>query len=430
MKQKEYFEILQQRQHNAGYYYDGPNQNSHPPPQSLHQLKKNRGAILQRSYSDIGYRQNNSQHYHNELQHQQQQHQRRQQTETMLTRNSSSAGYSSKRNNSPKSSVQRSYSDSVRLVQYRKKPNHNFDNEYRQFTQSQRPSSVDRSNRQPIARHPQRPASVDLTTNRRPRSILKKASSASDLNINRSFEEDLIFDDEYLDFKSPRDVLSKNTQHGSAPNLNYSFEDGLSRGNVSHTRPMSPKVVKRVNFISEPTFFRMSPKSPRNPTPNDGYIDDFTSPRGYDHSPRIINGDASRGHLGWAYLQPELPPRTNGKSKASVKSNEGTPVKRENNNNNDDNEQKQPYEIRKPLFNTDSNVVDFGTFISRKLSKLKINKNKKKDKEKKPETFKTQNGESVRTSLDGNFTMLPHTEQSNEGSPARRDNFIDQEVLY
>ena len=107
----------------------------------------------------------------------------------------------------------------------------------------------------------------------------------------------------------------------------------------------------------------------------------------------------------------------------------------------------QPFEIRKPLV-ADNNVVDFGTYISKKLSKLKFgSSSSKKHKDKSrpihehvPATTPNKNNingngisprrKGVRTSLDGNFTMLSDTGQSNGGPLPVRNNFINQEVLY
>ena len=443
MKQKEYIQILQQRQANGA-------------PQSLHQLKMQRGAMVQRSYSDAGYRQQIAPN--NKLRN-----------GAAVTRTNSNVSSVSSRysgRNPPWSAgVNRSNSDGIRLVNYR---NDNRGADTGSISGSSvrtnytRPlSSADVTRSQSMA-HMNRPASVDLDSRGRPRSILKKSSSFNDINNNREVEQDLIFDDEYLDYISPRDLLSTNDNRYSS--MDYSFEGELG-SNTRKTRPLSPKSTKRVNFKTEPVYY----KGVGTPVRHDPY----EHPMRTSHSlmeQRILQQQKhraiqSRRELKAYSNNQETPMRkqhnnntTNQEIPMRVQPNQETPMRirggshttngfhpRDSPSKNSNHE--QPFEIRKPLV-ADNNVVDFGTYISKKLSKLKFGSSsskKLKDKhrpihEHVPATTPSKNitnvtngatpRKGVRTSQDGNFTMLSDTGQSNGGPLPVRNNFINQEVLY
>lgn len=259
MKQKDYFETLE-RQKNLEYATYGE-------PRLLHQLKMQRGGnSIRRSTSDVSY--NFAPLNVKQAPHYKQQNYPNHDNNN-VKRSSSDVTYRQKR---PKqipvaqiyhdrniysgSSVQRSHSDSVRLVRYRD----NHTNYTRKNYFHERPASVDLTRHRSAGHHDNRhrPASVDLTP--RPRSILKKSSSASDLNTTRSYQQDLIFDEDYLDYVSPRDIITSNNnnQHTSDSQLNFSFEDDPSHNQLNHSRPISPKTIKRVNFNNNPTYFRSS----------------------------------------------------------------------------------------------------------------------------------------------------------------------------
>uniref|UniRef100_A0A7M5V038 Uncharacterized protein n=1 Tax=Clytia hemisphaerica TaxID=252671 RepID=A0A7M5V038_9CNID len=413
MKQKEYFEVLQRRQQN-GYYGDNP--------QSLHQLKMQRGAMVQRSYSDAMFKQNK----HKTAS--------KQPKTVTVSRNNSNVSVSSRGSRTSShysgqypaypAGVQRSYSDGIRLVDYRergKNNNNNIQQNGAVRTNHNRPSSVDLSRSQSSVVRSQkyaRPASVDLD-NRRPRSILKKSSSFNDLNNNHSAEQDLIFDDEYLDYVSPRDLLSTSDHGGSYHNLNYSFEGEL-RNDPRQMRAMSPKMTKRVNFNNEPIYYKTT-KSNDSKSPAQRVLPQGHPLRRFNSTSlmeeRILQQQRLRNQQ---RNQPAINGHANG---GAVYANGGetSPVKKQNASpRSDTRKEQQPFEIRKPLVGGENNVVDFGTYISKKLSKLKFG-GKKKDKKNQSSPTK----ESIRTTHDDNFTML----SGRNGSPSS-DNFMDQEVLY
>ena len=433
MKQKEYIQILQERQQNGA-------------PQSLHQLKKQRGAIVQRSYSDATY------HHHLALN----------KPRKSVSRNNSnvssvSGRFSGKHPPWP-AGVHRSNSDGIRLGNYR---NDNRDNASIASVSSSartnftRPaSSADVTRSQSMTR-PRRPASVDLDGRGRPRSILKKSSSFNDLNNNREIEQDLIFEDEYLDYISPRDLLSMSDHQNrySSASMNYSFEGELGNS-TRQTRPLSPKNTKRVNF-SEPVYYKGGVHLDEG-TPvirHDPYEHPMRTSKSLMEQ-RILQQQKhraiqSRRELK-AFSKPskETPMRipSNQENSMRIQSNHETPMKIYNGSHAVNGRREsltkknngQPFEIRKPLV-ADNNVVDFGTYISKKLSKLKFGsssskKNKDKAHPTRQEVSSSSNGttpgKAVRTSHDGNFTMLSDTGQSNGGPPPVRNNFINQEVLY
>ena len=425
MKQKEYIQILQQRQANGA-------------PQSLHQLKMQRGAMVQRSYSDAGYRHHIAPN-------------NKPRNGAAVTRSNSNVSSASSRysgrNPSLPAGVNRSNSDGIRLVNYR--------NDNRVDTGSISGSSVRTNYTRPLSSadvtrsqsmaYMNRPASVDLDARGRPRSILKKSSSFNDINNNREVEQDLIFDDEYLDYISPRDLLSTNDNRYSS--MDYSFEGDLG-SNTRKTRPLSPKSTKRVNFKTEPIYYKGGGTPVRH--------DPYEHPMRTSHSlmeQRILQQQKhraiqSRRELK-AYSNQETPMRVqpNQETPMRIRSGSHTSNGHLRNSPSRNSNHEQPFEIRKPLV-ADNNVVDFGTYISKKLSKLKFGSSsskKHKDKtrpihEHVPATTPNKNNingngisprrKGVRTSLDGNFTMLSDTGQSNGGPPPVRNNFINQEVLY
>lgn len=438
MKQKEYIQVLQQRQYNGG-------------PQSLHQLKMQRGAVVQRSYSDVGYRQNFPVH-----------HPRKSASVTRNNSNVSSVSRYSGKSNPQRpgvNGVQRASSDGIRLVNYRdNRDTGSIASSSTTRTNFTRPASASEVIRSQSMAHVKRPASVDFDS-RRPRSILKKSSSFNDINGNNLSEQDLIFDNDYLDYVSPRDLLSVSGHNrGYSSSMDYSFEGELGPGMNRETRPLSPNgnsntAAKRVNFKNEPVYYRSAlqlnettPVIRRDP---------------YEHPMRTSNSLMEQRILE-QHKHRKVQSRRNVKASYANNNNtnapQETPMRIRNGVHNASpsvstkSNNEQPFEIRKPLV-ADNNVVDFGTFISKKLSKFKFGSSsggKKNKPYKTPSHVATvalsngggggggvaagyKNGETpakaVRTSLDGNFTLLSDTGQSNGGVPVR-NNFINQEVLY